>query len=224
MKYLVLLTLLLLGPAALAQHTFDIKNASAYFDIKVTVATCEDGSCSGNASFAFFKKGGTTPYQVIKHDDTYIQLGDNARPNVNVTLGYDEQSVVNIGDYNFDGMEDVALCDGLNGAYSMPSYAVYLSSRAAKKFVYSNAFSELGVHLGMFEVDAKRKILRVVSKSGCCLHQVVEFAVVNNAPRKVFEELEDATIPDETRVKITTKRLVNGKWQTSVKYQKREND
>ena len=224
MKYLAFIMLLLAGSPVLAQHKFDIKNASAYFDIKVTVATCEEGSCSGKASFAFFKKGGTTPYQVINHADTYVQLGDNARPNINVTLGYDEQSVVNIGDYNFDGMEDVALCDGLNGSYSMPSYAVYLSSRAAKKFVYSKAFSALGVHLGMFKVDAEKKLLRTFDKSGCCFHQVEEFAVVNNAPRKVFEELEDATIPDETKVKITTKRLVNGKWQTKVTYQKREND
>ena len=37
-----------------------------------------------------------------------------------------------------------------------------------------------------------------------------------------FEEVEDATIPDEKKVKITTKNLVGGKWKTSVKYVKRE--
>ena len=219
---MVITLLLMCCPRVLAQHQFDIKNASTYFDIKVTVATCQDGSCSGKASFAFSKKGSTTPYQVINHADTYIELGENKKPSVNVTLGYDEQSVINIGDYNFDGMEDVALCDGLNGSYGMPSYAVYLSSRAARKFVYSKAFSALGVHLGMFKLDTEKKVLRTFDKSGCCFHLTEEFAVVNNLPRKVFAEEEDATISDETKVKITTKRLVNGKWQTKVIYKKRE--
>lgn len=213
--------LLLLCPATLAQHKFDLKNASAYFDIQITVAQCEEGSCSGKASFAFFKKGSTTPYQVIHHADTHITLGDNQKPTVNVTLGYNEQSVVNIGDYNFDGMEDVALCDGLNGSYGMPSYAVYLSSRTARKFVYSKAFSDLGVHLGMFKVDATKKVLRIFDKSGCCFHLTEEFDVVNNAPRKIFSEEENALLPDETKVKLTTKRFVNGKWQTKVIYKKR---
>jgi hypothetical protein len=127
--------LLLLCPAAFAQHKFDITNASEYFDIKVTVAKCEADSCSGKAAFAFSKKGGATPYQVITLPDTYVELEDG-QPNVNVTLLYDKQSVVNVADYNFDGMEDVALCDGLNGSYGGPSYAIYLSSRTAKKFVY----------------------------------------------------------------------------------------
>lgn len=221
MKLSLFVLLSLLCPTIAAQHTFDLKNASAYFDIQITVAQCQEGSCSGKASFAFFKKGGTTPYQVIHHADTYITLSDNQTPAVNVTLGYDEQSVVNIGDYNFDGMEDVALCDGLNGSYGMPSYAVYLSSHAAKKFVYSKAFSALGGYLGMFKLDRAKKVLRTFDKSRCCFHLTEEFVVVNNTPRKVFSEEEDATLPDETKVKITTKRLVNGKWQTKVRYKKR---
>jgi len=214
--------LLLFCPTALAQHTFEIKGASAYFDLKISVAECEEGSCSVKASFAFFKKGGAAPYHVINLPDTYIELDDNKKPRVNATLLYDEQSVVNVGDYNFDGMEDVALFDGTNGSYGMPSYAVYLVSRAAKKFVYSKAFSGLGTHLGMFELDARKKVLRTFDKSGCCFHVVEEFSVVNNAPRKIFVEEEDVTIPDETKIKVTTKQLVHGQWQTKVTYKKRE--
>ena len=212
------LVLLLLCPTAWAQHKFDITNASEYFDIKVSVAKCEEGSCSGKASFGFYKKGGATPYQVINLPDTYLELGEGGSPNVNVTMLYDKQSVVNSGDYNFDGMEDIALCNGLNGSYGGPSYSVYLSSRAAKKFVFDRKFSALGVHLGMFEVDNEKKVLRAFDKSGCCFHVTEEFDVVNNAPRKIFVEEEDATIEDETKVKVTTKRLVNGKWQSKVKF------
>lgn len=118
-------------------------------------------------------------------------------------------------------MEVVAFCDGLNGSDGMPAYVVYLSSRVAKKFGYDKAFSALGVHLGMFKLDAEKKLLRTFDKSGGCFHLTEEFAVLNNVPREVFAEEEDATLPDETTVKITTKRLVNGKWQTKIMYKKR---
>jgi hypothetical protein len=205
-----------------AQKTFELKDASKYFDIKVSVADCDEYSCSGKASFEFFKKGGTTPYQVINLENTYVQLDEGGDPLVNKTLLYDEQSVINIDDFNFDGMEDVAICDGSNGSYGGPSYQVYLSSRTAKKFVHNPAFSKLGQHLGMFVVDKKKKVLRIFDKSGCCWHVTEEYSVINNRPVKVFVEEEDATGADETKVKITTKRLVKGKWQTKVKYVPRE--
>lgn len=223
MKKLLFLLVFVSCSSVFAQQNFDLKNASKYFDIRISVANCEDTSCTGKASFSFYKKGGKIPYQVINLPDTYIQLDDNGIPNVNKTLLYDEQSVVNIGDFNFDGMEDVAICNGTNGSYGGPSYNIYLSSRTSKKFVYDRAFSKLGEHLGMFEVDAAKKILRTFDKSGCCWHITQEFSVMNNRPLKVLSIVEDATIPDETKVKVTTKKLVSGKWQTSVKYVKREN-
>lgn len=222
MKKLLLLLVFLFGTTAFGQKTFEVKNASRYFDIKINVAQCDDSSCTGKASFSFYKKGATIPYQTINLPDTYVELGDGGAPEVNETLLYDKQSAVNVGDFNFDGMEDVALCDGTHGGYGMPSYRVYLSNRAAKKFVYDAAFSKLGTQLGMFEVDKPKKVLRVFSKSGCCWHRTEEFAVVANRPTKVFEETEDATIADETKVLVTTKKLVNGKWQVSSKKVKRE--
>lgn len=223
MKNIVLIGLfLLLCSSVFAQKTFELKDASKYFDIKIKVAKCEDGFCSGKSSFSFYKKGGTTPYQVINLDDTQIQLDENGNAQANISMLYDNQSAVNIDDFNFDGMEDVAICDGANGSYGGPSYQVYLSSKSAGKFVYSKAFSELGQHLGMFEVDKKKKVLRIFDKSGCCWHVTEEYSVINNRPVKVFVEEEDATIPDETKVKITTKTLVKGKWQTKTKIVKRE--
>ena len=223
MKNILLICLfLVLCSATFAQKTFELKDASKYFDIKIKVAKCEDGFCSGKASFSFYKKGSTTPYQVINLDDTQIQLDENGNAQANISMLYDNQSAVNIDDFNFDGMEDVAICDGANGSYGGPSYQVYLSSKAAGKFVYSKSFTDLGSHLGMFEVDKKKKVLRIFDKSGCCWHVTEEYSVVNNNPVKVFSEEEDATIPDETKVKITTKTLVKGKWQTKTKIVKRE--
>jgi hypothetical protein len=203
---------------AFGQTTFDLKDASKYFDVRVEVEKCEDGFCEGKAKFSFYKKGGKTPYQVIELPDTQIQLEADGKPLANVTMLYDKQSVVNIGDFNFDGMEDVALCDGANGSYGGPSYQIYLSSRAAGKFVHSAAFSELGQKLGMFEVDAKRKRLRTFDKSGCCWHITEEFSVIANKPVKVFSREEDAM--NGERMKITTKTRVNGKWKSIVTYRK----
>ncbi len=203
------------------QKTFELKDASTYFDIKISVEKCDEIGCSGEASFAFYNKNETNPYQVIDLLDTFIGLEED-KPSVNRTMLYDQQSVVNIGDFNFDGIEDVAICDGQNGAYGMPSYQVYLASNPAGKFVNNKALSDLAHGLGMFQVIPEKKKIVTFNKSGCCWHITEEYSVANNRPVKIFEEVEDATIKDETKIKITTKKLVKGKWQTKVKFVKRE--
>lgn len=222
MKGFVISLVLILSTSAFAQATFDLKNASKYFDIRVKVEKCDDGYCSGKASFSFFKKNGSKPYQVIDLDDTQIQLSQTGQPLTNISLLYDDQSVVNVGDFNFDGMEDIAICDGANGSYGGPSYRVYLSSRSAGKFVYSKDFSALGEHLGMFAVDKKRNRLSTFDKSGCCYHIAEEFIVVKNKPFKVRTVEEDETASDERITTITNKTWVGGKWKTVVTHGKRE--
>ena len=68
----------------------------------------------------------------------------------------------------------------------------------------------------MMQVDKKKKVLRTFSKSGCCWHQTQEFMVVSNRPRKVYEYTEDAMLGDG-KVRIETRRRVNGKWRVSSK-------
>src|ERR1043165_9086085 len=119
MKKLAFGLMLLLAGFTFAQRTFDIKDASKFFDVKVKVAKCDDQFCSGRATFSFYKKGGTAPYQIITLPDTNIDLGDGGKPSANLTIGYDLQSVINVDDYNFDGMEDIAICDGTNGSYGI---------------------------------------------------------------------------------------------------------
>ena len=221
MKNFAIGLVLLFTASVSAQKTFDIKNASKYFDIKVNVEKCENDVCSGAAAFLFFKKGGSKPYQVIELNDTYIDISNDGQPLVNTTVLYDQQSVVSVEDFNFDGMEDVALCNGQNGSYGMPAYDIYLSSRKAGKFLFSKAFSDLGAHLGLFQVLKEKKQIETFDKSGCCWHITTRYDVVTGKPRKIYEMIEDATISDETKVKITTKTLVKGRWKTSVKYEKR---
>jgi hypothetical protein len=223
MKNILIFTLLLTS-SAFAQHNFEFKNASKFFDIKMAVEKCDDFSCDGAATFSFFKKGGGKAYQVIKLENTHMEFGEDEKPLVNTTLLYDAQSVINIGDFNFDGMEDIAICDGTNGSYSGPSYRIYLSSRAAGKFIYNQKFTDLAYHLGMFTVDKKKKLLETFDKSGCCWHITERYKVVGDRPVKVYEYVEDAMNFDEKAnkriVKTTTKTLVNGRWHTTVKVER----
>lgn len=218
----ILLISLIVCSSVFSQRSFELKDASKYFDIKISVGDCDESGCQGKAVFSFFKKGGTTPYQVIEHEETYLDLEWGGKP-VREKLTYNKQSVIDVGDYNFDGMEDVAICNGRYGNYGARSYDIYLSSRAAGKFVHNAAFSELGMnYMGMFDINKKKKTLSGFAKNGCCWHITEEYKVVNNRPVKIFVREEDATLPDETKVKITTKTLVNGKWQTKIRYVKRD--
>lgn len=212
--------ILLFASAAFAQETrkYEFTDASKYFDIRVRVDNCKADECSGPAVFSFYKKGRAKPYQVIDLPKT-IDLGWGT-PSANNTNLYDEQSMINVDDFNFDGMDDLAICNGSNGSYGMPSYNIYLSDRAAGKFVYNKAFSDLGHHLGMFTVDEKAKMLETFDKSGCCYHITERYKVINNRPVKVYVFEEDATRMSKKyagKVVLTTKTLVGRRWKTSVK-------
>jgi hypothetical protein len=223
MKKLLILVLLIVPSLYAQQRSFDVTDASKYFDIKISASKCDADSCTGKTVYSFHKKGSAKPYQVISMTDTYIDISEGA-PVVNETLLYDKQSVLNIDDFNFDGMEDVAISDGQQGSYGMPSFNVYLSSKAAGKFVYNEAFSELSHHLGMFTVDKKAKALETFDKSGCCYHITERYKVVNNRPVKVYSFEEDAAQAGkyEDKIVLTTKTRVGGRWKITVKVEDRD--
>lgn len=223
MKKLLFVFILSLSVNGLAQEVFNIKKASKLYDVRLEVEKCDENSCAGDAKFSIFRKGEKKPIQVFKTQTAFLSE-EAKRPKTKIM--YDYQSVVFFEDYNFDGVEDLAIRDGNNGGYAGPSYQIYLFSPPTKKFVHNDSMTDLNqqVGLGLMEVDKKKRVLRVYSKSGCCLHSTEEYKVVGgNRIRKVYEWTEDATIADEKRVKITTRTLVNSRWRTSVKYVKRKN-
>lgn len=210
--------------SAFAQAKFDVRDGSKNYDVRVEVATCEAERCEGPVTFTVFKKGQTKALQIFKLEDSSF-LVDEKQPTSPV-MSYEKQSAFTFEDYNFDGLPDLALCDGNYSGYGGQSFQVYLFAPSRKLFVRSPAFTRLAQspYLGIFQVDRKRRVLANFSKSGCCFHQWEEYAVVGNRPRKIFEKTEDATDPLGKKVKTTTKRLVNGRWQTRVQITpKREN-
>src|SRR5438045_3559571 len=98
MKTLAVALLLLFSTSLFAQKTFDIKDASKYFDIKIKIAACDDATtCHGKGSYSFYKKGASTPYQVINLPETSIHLDDQGAI-VNGALLYAKQSAVIVED------------------------------------------------------------------------------------------------------------------------------
>ena len=205
-----------------AQTKFRLNDASRLVDVELDVGICDDGINLGRCgplTVRFFRKDQKASFQTIRLPRT--NMWDNP-PKANVTRRYDDQSVINFGDFNFDGIDDIAICDGTNGGYGMPSYRIYLYSKTRKRFEYSRSFTRMNEGgLGMFETDPNKKIHFVSTKSGCCWHQTEGYDVHRGLPRKVYELTIDSTKIDDPRgTEITTGKLIKGRWRTWVKHRK----
>jgi hypothetical protein len=132
---------------------------------------------------------------------------------------YEEEYTVVFDDFDFDGTQDLAICSGRKGGYGGPSYNVYLFDKKANHFVENRRLNRLteNVYLGLFFPDAKRRLLIAYSKSGCCYHETEEYQMVKGRPKLVKKIIEDATAGNGSIVRVTTKRLVNRKWVSTVR-------
>lgn len=125
------------------------------------------------------------------------------------------------GDFNFDGHEDIAICDGTNGGYVTPSYRVYLYSPSRAKFVFSSSFTALsqGPAMGFFDVNKRNRTVTNSSREGCCYFWTRTYDMYRGEPRMIYERIDDESSAERIWAVITTKKLINGKWRT---WQKRE--
>ncbi|WP_133118111.1 XAC2610-related protein [Burkholderia ubonensis] len=142
----------------------------------------------------------------------------SGKPLANSARPYDDQGVINVGDFNFDGHDDFDVQTCNEGNYGGPSYDVYVFDPKSGKFIPNDVLSELTrSSLGFFDVDARHKRLRTLGKSGCCCHETTVYRVERNRPVPVERHSEDGMRGDG-RMAITDERLVNGKWQRKVRY------
>src|SRR5690554_2279203 len=112
-----------------------------------------------------------------------LDENDEAIPNIR-ELPYGSQSVLLYEDYNFDGINDLALMNGYESCYGGPSFDIYLAK--SNTFEYSEAFSVLSNdYCGMFQIDSETKTIYTMTKSGCCWHQFSEFKVIDNEPKPI---------------------------------------
>lgn len=199
---------------------FRITNASKFYDFLIRIRSEKPDELNdyreGPGEVLVFHKGDSFPIQTIFMENIFASLDEKGRPLANATRLYDTQGVINVGDYNFDRHEDFAVQNGNEGSYGQPSYSIYLFAPARGIFELSEPLSALtNESLGMFQVDKKDGHLVTFSKSGCCYHETVEYAVTNNQPVPVSRVIEDAT-KDPNSVVVRHETYVHGKWQEAT--------
>lgn len=235
-----LVLLLLVAPfvsagAARAAETLRVENASKKYELEVSVAGCggperldSENNCDGPARVQIYRKGTKTPFQVLHlpnlelYKDTAAYSPETSAKPRGI---YAEEYTFVFEDFDFDGEEDLAVCNGRNGGYGGPSYNVYLFDRTRKRFVENRRLSQLteGAYLGLFFRDPKRKRLSVHSKSGCCYHETEVYSLVRGRPVMVEKETEEVTATDredELLVTTTTKKRVGRRWLVKTKREK----
>ena len=224
---LLLAAPLLTADAARAEETLRVENASKKYELEVRVAGCggperlnSENNCDGPARVRIYRKGAKTPFQVLRlrnlelYKDT---AGYSPETGAKPRGIYAEEYTFVFEDFDFDGEEDLAICNGRNAGYGGPSYDVYLFDRKRRRFVEHQRLSELteGPYLGLFFRDPKRKRLSAYSKSGCCYHETEVYALVNRRPVLVEKTIEDATLESgagEGFVMVTTRKRAGGRW------------
>lgn len=221
------LLLLLVGRVCFAQETLEVKNVLRDYDLTVRLKNCggdDPEVCSGAARISVSKKGARAALQDLSlpnvelHRDT---VAHNPQTSAKPRGLYAEEYSFIGDDFNFDGKEDLAVCNGRDGGYGGPSYTVFLFNPRLNRFVQNKKLSELaeGVYLGLFFVDAKKKQLVAFSKSGCCYHETEKYKMVGDRPVLVEKIIEDAA-GGTGFVVITTRRIVNGRWVKKVRKEK----
>lgn len=226
MKILAMTVVMIASSSVFSQQTFDIKNASKFFNIQVKVAQCDDLSCSGKVRFALFSKGAVKPFQIIFLKETQISLDDNGKPEIAFVKDKKngKWSSVYFEDFNFDGLEDLAVADGDNGGYSSTSYRIYIFNRNRKRFVFNSSFTRLaqGPYIGIPETNKKDRTLYAFWKSGCCMHYSDTYLVSRPNPKLIEGISEYDNLKGDGYIEIETRKLIHGKWRTWNKRKKIE--
>jgi hypothetical protein len=233
------LAVVALARAASVPETLKVRNVSKVYDLEVRVESCggdeQDGDsnrCGGPATVRLFRKGSKSPFQILRLPN--VELYKDTAAFGPETSGkprglYAEEYSFVFDDFNFDGREDLAVCNGRDSGYGGPSYTVFLFDARAGRFKESRALSRLaeGEYLGLFFTDAKRRTLTAYSKGGCCYHETKVFRVARDRPVLVEQVIEDATPwggAPEGYALITTKRKVRGRWVVRTKKDKLETE
>ena len=210
-----------------AQQTFKIEKASRKYDLVVKMDSCDKESssdqCIGPGHISLFKKGEESSFQTINQDNIVfdkVQTTYNPDLNTKPRVMYDDEYSLIFGDFNFDGEEDLAICNGRNGVYGAPSYTIYLFEKRTKTFIMNPKLSSLTeeVYLGLFFPDPKKKQIRAYWKSGCCFHAEEIYRVLNDKP--VLVEKSEQEVSASGFAVTTTRKRINGKWIKTVKKSK----
>lgn len=215
MKHLFVISFFLfVSNLLIGQVTFTFEDFSEQYLGKVFVADTSEVVSKGRVGI-YDKKTGKELIKV--NSDCLSWYYRNSKLTSNIAeLPYDENSVIQYNDYNFDGIKDFALMDGDYGCYSTPSFSIYLAAKDG--FIKSKEFTELTYgNCGIFDVDYNNQTIATNTKSGCCWHQYSLFKVKDNKPYPI-KVVTEKYIDYAPAIMYTEENLVNGKMQETTYY------
>lgn len=212
--------LLAVAPVAFAQRAeqrYEIRSASRSYDFLFTIRPGGEDLADtviGPGSLVVREKSNGHVLETLQLDSIVLTLKDDHTPLVNANRLYDDQGVLNVGDFNFDGHEDFAVQTGHNGPYGGPTYAVFLFNPKTGRHESSPAFNRLIEEdsLGFPNFRPREKRIVAMTKSGCCDHTITTYAIRNNIPVATVEE---EWVERSDGMETHTKRVrAQGQWKT----------
>ncbi|OWY28814.1 XAC2610-related protein [Herbaspirillum robiniae] len=191
-----------------------VPQISGKYSARIQINQCDKYACKGSARVSLFSLETHEKIVEIESEDFSISVSRNSNSNEESFTATDDGDIV-IGDFNFDGHDDVAIQNGHNGSYGYASYDVYTYD--AKRQVYSLNLELTrltgGEYLGMFHVDKKRRRLLAYNKAADRAFSSFEFISDVRGVRKTCEKSEIWDMSDSL-VKVTVKTLEHNKWLT----------
>lgn len=176
-----------------------------------------EGYCEAPGKIVVFRKGSPRPSQTIAMRNIFVSFKSDGDPLTNSAPLYEDQGVINVGDFNFDGHEDFAVQNGNHGPYGLPTYDVYLFSTDSNRFELSRPLTQLIEQSdGFFEVDSIHKHLVTRGKSGAVYHVMTTYAMIHDMTVPIARLIEDGR-KAPGYVYVTNEHLVNGEWRRKVR-------
>ena len=194
-----------------------IPEISGKYSAKILMDRCDKYGCEGPADIALFHLSTQKKVADFHSEDFVIGASSNPNPDEDRVANETSGDVV-VGDFNFDGHDDIAIQNGHNGSYGYASYDVYTYDVASQAYILDANLTRLtwGEYLGMFRVDKKRKRLLTLNKAADRAMFSFEFISDIRGVKKVCgkEEIWDMS---HNIVNVTVKTLQKDGWRIRQK-------
>lgn len=111
-----------------------------------------------------------------------------------------------MGDFNFDGNQDIAVPLDNSGQYAGPTYLILLYQPLNGHYQEASLLTQLTRdNLGMFKVDDKQQRLTTFGKSGCCIHYEEDYSVGGDYPESIGS-LSESVVLEGDRCYVRVER------------------
>ncbi|MEK7541152.1 MAG: hypothetical protein AAB529_02895 [Patescibacteria group bacterium] len=140
-------------------------------------------------------------------DSKTSALVQNVVDNYNGCLN---EAGIRFDDFNFDGIDDLAVEQPSCGSYGASCENIYLYNLEKNQFIFSQEFSDLSSSSFGLDLDKEKKEITTGSKSGCCIHYTWKWKVINNVPQMFYEIIDESN-------KTIIRELINGEWKETTK-------